>query len=247
MGSISLATFQWKQPFPHHMSLKTFVNICCFRRIVLYQMGAGQRLVKWALNSSVLVFWDSLFMLHFFSLFCPWKFEVGKGCGFPAIEGCRADLFGMWCCVPQSEVQPQQDGLLRGCCGLRLWHCFGPNNILAVSLAVHWVTSECHLFPCWVSSGFLNSAGILLRFYSGILKGVQEWEHPNSTKTQGVRYWAPVNAVRLIILRKNNGFLLVLLSQNLCAWMKRYAVKTITPAWKCWPFLSELNNHVCLY
>lgn len=106
MGSISLATFQWKQPFPHHMSLKTFVNIYCFRRIVLYQMGAGHRLVKWALNSNGLVSWDSLFLFHFSSLFCPWKSEMGKGCGFPPTKGCRADLSRVWCHVPQSAVQP---------------------------------------------------------------------------------------------------------------------------------------------
>lgn len=104
MGSISLATFQWKQPFPHHMPLETFVNIYCFRRIVLYQMGAGHRLVKWALNSSVLVSWDSLFLLNFSSLFCPWGSEVGKGCGFPATEGCRADLWGVMLCASVSRM-----------------------------------------------------------------------------------------------------------------------------------------------
>lgn len=48
------------------MSLKTFVNICCFRRIVLYQRGIGHRLVELALNSSVLASWGSLFLLNFF-------------------------------------------------------------------------------------------------------------------------------------------------------------------------------------
>lgn len=39
-------------------------------------------------------------------------------------------------------------------------------------------------FPCLVSLGFLNSAGVSLRFYSRILKGAQDWDHPNSTRTQ---------------------------------------------------------------
>lgn len=214
MGSISLATFQWKQPFPHHMPLETFVNIYCFRRIVLYQMGAGHRLVKWALNSSVLVSWGSIFLLHFSSLFCPLRSEVGKGCGFPATEDRGVDFWGVMPCASvrgTTVLLPQQDGLLWACCGLRLWHCLGPNHVLPASLAVPWVTSECHFFPCWVSSEFLNSAGILLRFHGG--------STPNPTKTQGVRYWASLNAVRFIMLRKNNGFLLALLSQRLCAWI----------------------------
>lgn len=90
-GSNSLASFQWKQPFSHHMVLKEFVSICCFRRIVLYRREAGHRLVKWALSSNVIASWSSLFLFHFSNLFCSWKCEVGKGYCFPAVKGCSAD------------------------------------------------------------------------------------------------------------------------------------------------------------
>lgn len=89
-------------PFPSTCLLKPLSIFiasggrCC-------QMGAGHRLVKWALNSSVLVSWDSLGLLHFSSLFCPRKSGVGKGCGFPPPGGCRADLSGVWCHGPQSK------------------------------------------------------------------------------------------------------------------------------------------------
>lgn len=207
MGSISLATSQWKQPFPHHMSLKTFVNICCFQRVMLYQGGTGHRLVKWALNSSVLASWGSLFLLRFSSLFCSWKSEVGKVeeacCCFLPAQGCRADrsLRRDAMCLSSAGARallPKQKVLFQARCRLRVLHCFSPNHILQALLALHWVTSECHFFPCWVSPGFLNSAGVPLRFYGGILKGVQDWDHPNATKTQGVRHWAPTDPFWLL-------------------------------------------------
>lgn len=149
----------------------------------------------------------------------PGSLKWGRAVAFHPLKG--GSLQGVMPCASVSSAAsallPEQEGLLWACCRFRCWNCSGPNHILPASLTVHWITSERHFFPCWVSSGFLNSAGILLRFYSGILTGVQEWEHPNSTKTQSVRYWAPSNAVRFIMLRKSNGLLLTLISQSLCA------------------------------
>lgn len=58
---------------------------------------------------------------------------------------------------------------------------------------------------------------------------------------------APSNGVRSIMLRKSSGLLSALMSKDLCAWIKMYVVKTVTCFSKSWPFLSEFNNHVCLY